>query len=408
VTTLHSFNGADGTNPYGILTFGSDGTLYGTTLAGGAFDDGTVFAMTPSAGGGFTFNTIHSFTGNDTDGLAPAWSIVQGSDGTLYGTALGGEFHNGMVFSLKPAGSGGFTFNTIYSFPDSTNRIGALVMGGGGTLYGGTAKGSIFRLTPDGRGGFDYQEIYFLNPDQDLGRVEMSLSPTGTLYGTTFLGGAFGGGSVFSLTPDGNGFAFKDLHSFNGITDGIGVLGRPLIGSDGTLYSVTQEGGPANHGTVFSLTPDASGDFVYKTVYNFQGGTDNGGPLGPLTMDADGVLYGTTADGFGTAFDLTPGAGGRYAFHTIHTFEAGEGVIPVSALTVGEGGVLYGTTAFGGENPEFGTVIALAHSAPEPSSGALALFPLGAVAIAGRKRRSYRLFRSLCPGWRRPRGAKHK
>src|SRR5262249_13002218 len=160
------------------------------------------------------------------------------------------------------------TFNTVYSFPDFTNRIGALAMGGDGTLYGGTAKGAIFRLTPDGQGGFGYQEIYSLNPEQDLVRVEVSLSPTGTLYGTTFLGGDFGGGSVFSLTPNGNGFTFKDLHSFNGITDGIGVLGRPLIGSDGTLYSVTQEGGSANHGTVFSLTPDGGGDFMYKTVYN--------------------------------------------------------------------------------------------------------------------------------------------
>ena len=103
VSVLYSFSGApgDGAYPwYTSLLLASDGNLYGMTSAGGAYNGGTVFRITP--GGSET--VLWSF-GNGTDGASPYGSLIEGSDGNFYGmTNLGGLYARGTVFVITPGG----------------------------------------------------------------------------------------------------------------------------------------------------------------------------------------------------------------------------------------------------------------------------------------------------------------
>src|SRR6185503_4999352 len=102
LTTLHSFTGPDGANPVGLLQ-GRDGIFYGTTEFGGTGagkGNGTILKMLPDG----TLTTLHSFAGDD-DGRWPEAGLVQGPDGTLYGTTTwGGLLDLGTMFAITPAG----------------------------------------------------------------------------------------------------------------------------------------------------------------------------------------------------------------------------------------------------------------------------------------------------------------
>jgi uncharacterized repeat protein (TIGR03803 family) len=203
----------------------------------------------------------------------------------------------------------------------------------------------------------------------------------GVLYGTTSVGGRWGQGAVFSLTPPsspGGAWTESILHSFHdvdGISDGINPNTRLVIGSGGVLYGTSYSGGDSNIGTVFSLTPPASpGGHWAEAVYSFSlgppGGDDNGGqnPTG-LTISPTGILFGATKNGgiehpsnYGTVFALVPPAspGGSWTESVLHRFAAGEtdGCYPGAGVT-GSGGVLYGTTEDCG-SAGYGTVFMLA------------------------------------------------
>jgi uncharacterized repeat protein (TIGR03803 family) len=129
---------------------GSDGNFYGTTYAGGASGDGTVFRITPSG----VYSSLYSFAGSPDDGANPYAGLVQGSDGNFYGVALnGGAFQNGTVFVMSPSG----TLTNLYSFgcdySDGASPYGGLVQGSDGNFYGtagygGTDyDGTLFKLT---------------------------------------------------------------------------------------------------------------------------------------------------------------------------------------------------------------------------------------------------------------------
>jgi uncharacterized repeat protein (TIGR03803 family) len=134
LTTLVSFNGTDGSTPLtAVLVQGTDGNFYGTTFLGGAYDEGTVFNMTP----GRTLTSMHSFNG--ADGSYPEAGLVQGTDGNFYGTTSGGD---GTVYQITP----GRTLTTLYGFSgsDGYEPIGGLVQDADGNLYGTTYQGGAY------------------------------------------------------------------------------------------------------------------------------------------------------------------------------------------------------------------------------------------------------------------------
>jgi uncharacterized repeat protein (TIGR03803 family) len=173
-------------------------------------------------------------------------------------------------------------------------------------------------------------------------------------YGTSGGGGTYGKGTVFSIAPDGTGFAL--LYSFQGKQDGRGSVAG-LTALDGTLYGTTENGGKKGHGTVFSITPGGT----FTTLYSFQGGASDGAkPMAALT-NVRGTLYGTTANGGsaggGTCFDC----GTLFSISTSGTEKVryffgsakDDGIGPRSPLVLA-GGKLYGTTTNGGNGGAFG------------------------------------------------------
>ena len=313
---LHNFgSGTDGKTPYAGLIFDAAGNLYGTTLAGGTNGAGTVFELTPAGGGTWTEKVLWSF-GNGTDGYSPSGSLIFDAAGNLYGTTqYGGTSISGTVFELTPAAGGTWTEKVLWSFgsgADGAYPPDGLIFDAAGNLYGtayhGGAHGygTVFELTPAGGGTWTEKVLWSFGNGMDGGYPESGLifDAAGNLYGTTFSKGSDGGGTVFELTPAAGGtWTEQVLHNFGSGTDGAKPYAGLVLDAAGNLYGTTYLGGSYGGGTVFRL--NAQGETL---LYSFSG-TDGAKPYAGLVLDAGGNLYGTTqnggTDGVGTAFEIT-------------------------------------------------------------------------------------------------------
>ena len=250
-SVLYSFaGGTDGTYPAGLV-LGASGNLYGTTNGGGASNDGTVFKITPAG----TESVLYSFAGG-ADGAHPHAGLVLGANGDLYGTTIvGGASNDGTVFRITPAG----TESVFYSFAGGTDGAhphAGLVMDASGNLYGTTSGGgtsglgTVFKITPTSTESVLYSFDYSPRERTDgaLPASRLVLGAGGNLYGTTIAGGASGHGTVFKITPVG---IETVLHAFT--TDGDEPTGL-VLGAGGDLYGITVNGGTSGHGTVFKIT----------------------------------------------------------------------------------------------------------------------------------------------------------
>lgn len=273
LATLFTFSGANGDGPEGAPVVGADGALYGVTLFGGKANFGTIYKLSPPAPGqtAWTETVLHNFGGQD--GQFPQAGLIQGPDGVFYGTTTaGGTANLGTVFQIAPPAHGQavWTETVLHSFTDGT----------------------------DGNNPFD---------------AGVALDKSGALFGTTFLGGTFGQGIAFKLTPPAQGgthWTEAILHSFGNGTDGDGPLSKLVIGEGGMLYGTLSQGGTANLGLVFSLTPAGGSAYTYQTLHAFAGGKDGGSPFGDLSRDASGTIFGTasasSAHTLGTIFSIVP------------------------------------------------------------------------------------------------------
>lgn len=326
---VYSFTGgADGRDPATRITFDSEGNTYGTTAAGGDFDFGVVFKLTP-AGDSWVQTVLYSFAGGN-DGLDPHGGVTIGPDGSLYGTT---------------------------------------VAGGNAGICAGDGCGVVYRLTLVGD-LWVQQTIYNFKGDQDGWGPgsPVIFDAAGNLYSTTPNGGAKGFGTVFMLTPNPTGqWHKKILHHFSGGKDGAtGSLGELLLDGQGNLYGVTEQGGANGVGTVYRLSPSPNGAWTFKTLYAFKGMPDGANPFGGLIRDANGNLYGTTyfggTAGMGTAFQLTPGPNGTWQENVLYNFLGDtDGSLPTSTLIFDSKGRLFGTTSAGGRpSCDCGTVFRLA------------------------------------------------
>jgi len=272
-TVIHTFgSGSDGTAPlYGALLFDAAGNIYGTTTAGGAYNRGTVYELTPSQGG-WTETILHSFAGAG-DGSSPWSSLIFDQQGNLYGTALSGgdlscDFSQGCgtVFELSPSGSG-WTETTLYTFEMNTdvgfNPEGWLLFDGSGNLYGtvpagGTHQGSVYELQPSGGSWTASPLAQFMGNGGPVAGLTMDAS--GNLYGTTAASGAYYHGSVFKLAKQGGTWQLTTLHSFDVEGhEGDELHGGVLRDAHGNLFGTASQGGsgPCVHGcgSIWEITP---------------------------------------------------------------------------------------------------------------------------------------------------------
>jgi uncharacterized repeat protein (TIGR03803 family) len=229
---LHSFaDGTDGAYPTGSLITDTAGNLYGTTPWGGIHCDpygcGTVFELSPREGGGWTERLLHSF-GEGNDGIGPAAGLIFDAAGNLYGTTSGGGIHSfcdegtcgGTAFELSPRDGGGWTEKVLHSFgeEDGSNPASGLIFDSAGNLYGttpyggihpacgtDTACGTAFELMPREGGGWTEKTLHSFgfhgDDDGNTPFDALIMDRAGNLYGTTGLGGIYGSGTVFEITP---------------------------------------------------------------------------------------------------------------------------------------------------------------------------------------------------------------
>ena len=357
---LYSFKGEpDGALPYAGL-INDNGTLYGTTAKGGAArcKCGTVFTVTPSG----TETVLHSFAGGLGDGKDP-WAALLNVNGTLYGTTVkGGAYKEGTVFEVTSSG----TETVLHSFGRNHQRQagdGAFPYAGlinvKGTLYGTTwegganGPGTVFTITTSG----EEKVLYSFgrgSGDSEFPQAGL-INVKGTLYGTTSESdGQNESGTVFSITPSGKETL---LHTFDGSSGDGFAPNAGLINVNGTLYGTTVEGGAyctLGCGTVFSITTSGK----ETVLYSFKGGSGDGeSPYGSLT-NVDGTLYGTTTEGPnggpGMVFSIT--TSGKET--VLHAFGGnGDGEFPYAGL-INVNGTLYGTTVAGGADGH-GTVFSI-------------------------------------------------
>jgi uncharacterized repeat protein (TIGR03803 family) len=312
---LLNFNYTDGNSPVAGLIFDAAGNLYGTTAGGGTYGYGTVFELTPTAGGSWTEQVLHNF-GNGTDGFYPYAGLIFDKNGNLYGTTYkGGAYGAGTVFELTPTGGGGWAEQVLHNFgngTDGTYPEAGLIFDAAGNLYGTTAGGgtsaggTVFELTATGTETVLHN--FGNGTDGSYLLAGLIFNAGGNLYGTTNEGGAYGAGTVFELTPTGGGWTERVLHNFfSTLLDGGGPLAGLTFDAGGNLYGTTYYGGTSAGGTVFELTPTGTEQVLHSFNNN---GTDGFLPYAGLIFDAVGNLYGTTSAGgtygYGTVFELTP------------------------------------------------------------------------------------------------------
>jgi uncharacterized repeat protein (TIGR03803 family) len=289
---------------------------------------------------------LYAFAGR-SDGSDPQGGVIRDKEGNLYGTATtGGAGYGGVVFEITPRGRK----KVLYAFSDGDDGGGpqtGVIRDEKGNLYGTTDLfgrnycGTIFKLAPDGTETTLYTFTGYLPFPSGL-----TEDAAGNLYGTTLNGGAHRSGSVFKLAPDGT---FTVLHSFGKSRDGVQPAAGVIGDSAGNLYGTTLEGGAADAGTVFRLTPDGT----ETVLYSFTGGSYAWYPNG-LIEDKNGNFYGTTqyggstkcfGNGCGSVFRLTPDGTGTvlYAFA-----DGSDGGRPYAGVIEDSAGNLYGTASRGG------------------------------------------------------------
>jgi len=402
LTTLYNFTyGSDGGNPFSGLVADKQGNLYGLASYGGIQNCsnppdgtgcGTVFEMTPSEGG-WTFNLLYSFAGSPDAGIPDVESLIFDKRGNLYGTTqLGGAHGVGTVFELSPA-EGGWTEKVLYNIcsasgcADGEEPFSSVALKNG-SLYGATmaggahGSGTVFKLTPSKSGWTETVLYSFCSASGCTdgaipGDMALIFDRQGNLYGTTYVGGAYGYGTVFELVKTGKTtYAEKVLYSFTGGTDGGFPDARLLFDKSGNLYSTTWIGGDLagcnvayyGCGVVFELTPPSgdSGAWTETVLHSFAGGADGDYPWAGLIFDSKGNLYGETSGydpftdsffGYGTVFELTP-SGGSWTEKVLHSFDWADGAEPIGGLILGKKGILYGTAGQGGAYG-YGTVFHL-------------------------------------------------
>jgi len=342
-TDLYEFNCTTSTGclpgDNGHLVQWTDGNLYGTTTGGGTFNHGTIFKVSTTG----VYSDVYDFTGT-TDGYAPAAALTMATlDGNLYGTTIGGgAFNNGVLFRFNPTTS---TFTVLHNFTAAeSSPLIAPVEAKDFNLYGTAQSGATYRLrvktgtyqplpnlapnVPNSplyvaSDGFMYGTsqlggvnnlgtVYRMNTKGNIQVIHSfdgsdgseprgSLVQAGpSLWGTTyFQGGVADAGTIFqiSLSPP---FLLTTVHVFDN-TDGDSPTAGITAASNGNLYGTTTYGGTNLVGTIFQVSGG-----VFSHLFDFADPGDTGVsgayPYTTLVEDTNGLLYGLT-NGGGANFD---------------------------------------------------------------------------------------------------------
>jgi uncharacterized repeat protein (TIGR03803 family) len=332
-----------------------------------------VFAFLSTASSAFAAGseqTLYSFcsTGGSscTDGILPSGGVIFDTVGNLYGTVgFGGANGWGAVFELTPNG-GKWTYQALYNFcpnsgcSDGSYPTSGVIFDRAGNLYGTTFSGgaynggTVFELTRN-KGTWTEKVLHsFTGGNDGIGpEAGLVIDANGHLYGTTFFGGLYHGGMVFELIPNNGTWTEKALHWFKESGKGGSNPDASLVlDKSGNVYGTTPYGGIYGYGTVFELIP-GNGFWMEKALHSFNMKSRGGyAPTAGVILDSSGNIYGTTSGGGtyngGTAFELTP-SNGIWNLNVLVAFKPGRfGPVGPSGLILDKSGNLYGATYEGG------------------------------------------------------------
>ncbi|HXC05204.1 MAG TPA: immunoglobulin domain-containing protein, partial [Bacteroidia bacterium] len=345
-TKLIDFTGANGSSPVGSLMQASTGKLYGLTATGGANGKGLLFSYNPVTA---SFTDKFDFSGI-ADGASPQGSLIQASDGKLYGlTMYGGTKNDGVLFEFDTL-AGTLTKKADFdSIPKGCNPAGSLVQISHGKLFGTTSNGgangngAIFSYVIS-TGIFTKVADFSASTQGGTPLGSLVLAPDGAFYGLTSTGGANGLGTLFQM--DTTTFTVTDKVDMAGISNGSEPKGSPIVGVDGKLYGMAFSGGLNNSGIVFQYDPLSAS---YADVVDFETALNGAVPTGSLLMASNGKFYGLTTSGG------THGTGVLFEYDTASAtytaqvqFTGINGISPNGSLMQATNGKLYGVTTGGG------------------------------------------------------------
>ncbi len=364
----------DGKDPKAALTYDpANGMFYGTTRDGGADVYGTIFKFNPQT---HAETLLYSFKGQPGDGSNPDAALTYDpANGMFYGTTSAGGPGNtygnnyGTLFEFNPQTN---TETVVYSFSnskaaasDGDHPHAALTYDAAdGMLYGTTegggnsvGYGTIFKFNPKTHAETVVYSFKDQNGDGYYPEVALTYDPANKMfYGTTSGGGA-SGNILFEFNPRKN--AETVVHSFkpnskDGSRPDAALTYDP---ADGMLYGTTANGGTNNDGILFKLNPQTHAETV---LHDFGGSARSAWePQAALIYDsANGMFYGTTAgggansDGYsinhGTIFQFNPQTNAETIIHSFQN-NSKDGSDPEAALTYDPADkMLYGTTTAGG------------------------------------------------------------
>jgi len=224
---LHTFSGPDGINPFGQLLQGTDGDIYGMTMAGGVNGVGTVFKISTTG----DFTVLYTFDGRH--GAYPlSGGLIQGYDGNFYGlTSEGGSSGAGVLFKITPGGK----LTIVYDFADSgccSLPNGGMVQATDGNFYGTTVfGGNIFRITPSG----EFTDLANIGGSP---QSVMMQHTNGILYSGNAVGGSFDRGYFFSMNVGLAPFV-SFLPAARPVGGVVEILGQGFTGATGVSFNGT-------------------------------------------------------------------------------------------------------------------------------------------------------------------------
>lgn len=369
-TVINTFSGTNGARPVAGLILDNSGNLYGTTTQGGS-GHGTVFELTPAAGGVFTETVLYAFSGQKNDAVQPAGALVIDGNGNLYGTTeSGGAYNAGAVFELS-RGSRGWTETILHSFgngADGADPRSGLAIDSSGNLYGTTYYGGInkschyagsiyscgtaFELSPSGN-TWNYTVIHNFGAGTDgyFPFSALTFDPAGNLYGECLYGSQYGKGVLYELKA--GTWGEQLLHPWGNKDDGTFPFAGMIFDSAGNMYGASSGGGAhGGLGTVFEFTPSGAG-WLEHNLHGFGTALDGQFSDSTLIIDSGNNLYGVTTNGgaygYGMVYELNYSATNGYGETILHNFSGGaDGAVSTSALVMDSSGNLYGTTWYGG------------------------------------------------------------
>jgi uncharacterized repeat protein (TIGR03803 family) len=345
-TKIYNFASGNGSAPRGVLVEGTNGMLYGLG-SGGAGGNGMLFSLDTTS---FTFTNLQNLTNNSsTVGGAPFGSVIQATNGKLYGlTQNGGITGGGVLFEYDISGAT-YTKKVDLNSSNGVYPNGHLIQAGNGKLYGlavagGTTNSHVGVLFEYDRTTSTYtKKIELTSTNGSLPNNSLVQASNGKLYGLTTAGGTAGLGALFEYDYSTNTYTKKvDLTAANGSVP----YGALVQASNGKLYGLTKQGGSSGLGTLFEYDFTAN-TYSKKVDLTAANGYSAWGSL----VQANGKLYGMTqlggANGQGAIFE--------YDFST-NTYTkkidltTSNGSQPQGSMVLANNGLLYGMTRLGGAN----------------------------------------------------------